>query len=475
MTAVAFIVVGVAGWLLARRGLASLDGPRWAVVGFQVCLGAGIAAGLLGLLYFALLAAGKATRPALATAEGALMAVLGAWNVGQRLRSRQRGDRGLNGTWLLAAALTAAVALSVAGFFEISRRNPEGDWDAWAIWNLRARLLASGEYWAHAWSPLLHRTHPEYPLMLPLFVARGWTYAAAPTTSVPIATALLFQLAAIGLVVSAVALLRGTVAGLLAGIVMVANQSYLLQGPAQYADVPLSLFVLGALASALLRSHVTESRALLVASGLPAGLGCWTKDEGVAFFASLVTALALTERRAGWREAAGRWRWFGTGAAPGLAAWLGFKLMLAPVVTTLAPRSVTEAAARLTDGDRYLVIATAWLQDLANWGSWWAHPILLAVILAAGFGWDRAAFAQREFRAATLAFALLLAAYAAVYLLTPRDLSWQLRTSLPRLCAQVWPAAVLLFMAALRVPAQAARRTTAGERHARGRGRNDLA
>ena len=51
--------------------------------------------------------------------------------------------------------------------------NPQGNWDAWSIWNLRARFLAAGGIVAHrAWSPLLSSTHPEYPLLTSAFVAR---------------------------------------------------------------------------------------------------------------------------------------------------------------------------------------------------------------------------------------------------------------------------------------------------------------
>lgn len=462
MTAVGFAVAVATGWLLSRRWLTAVGGPRWAVLAFQVSLGAGIAAGLLGLLYFALLAAGTATRAALATAEAVLLAAGAILNLRRRPQSGD-GSATPGWSWVLALALAAALALSLAGFFEMSRRNPEGDWDAWAIWNLRARFLASGEFWQHAWSPLLHRTHPEYPLLLPLFVARGWTYAGSFTTSVPVATALLFLLAATGLAISAAALLRGTMAGLVAGLVLVANRSYLIQGPAQYADVPLSFFLLGAVALVLLRSHVHRSRALVVASGLLAGLACWTKDEGVAFLAALAVALALAE------PGAGRWLWFGAGAAPGFVAWLGFKLVLAPVATTLVPRSGAEVAARLTDPDRYFAIATAFLRELAGLGSWWAHPIVLAAVLAAAFGFDGAVLRQHEFRAAAAALALLLAAYVAVYLLTPMDLDWQLRTSLARLCAHVWPAAVLLFVAGLRLPESAAPRKTDDNSNPHGR------
>jgi len=55
---------------------------------------------------------------------------------------------------------------------------PVGKWDAWAIWNMHARFIfRGGEYWRDAFSALLApKHHPDYPLMLPLTVSRGWTY-----------------------------------------------------------------------------------------------------------------------------------------------------------------------------------------------------------------------------------------------------------------------------------------------------------
>lgn len=468
MTAAGFVVAVATGWLVSQRLLPGLRGPAWAAFLFRISLGVGIAAGLLGLLYLALLVMGEATRQILAAAEGVLLAA-----VVLNLRRRRQPGGGPAGApswvWAPAAALAAALALYVAGFVEMSLRNPAGDWDAWAIWNLRARFLVFGDFWHHAWSPLLDRTHPEYPLLLPLFVARGWTYAGVLTPSVPIATALLFQLAVIGLVVSAASLLRGATAGLLTGLVLVANQSYLVQGPSQYADIPLSFFVAGATAVLLVSTAGTPAKAAF-ATGLLAGLACWTKDEGAAFFVALVFAGAIIgPRAAGRREALRRRLWFAAGAAPGFGAWLGFKLMLAPVTTTLLPRSGSDVVERLTDPERYAAIATACLRELAALGSWWAHPLLLAAILAAAFGFDSAVYRRREFRIAAAALALLLTSYVAVYLLTPMDVNWQLTTSLGRLYAHLWPAAVLLYAAALRLPEPLARVDARGVARALGR------
>ena len=57
-------------------------------------------------------------------------------------------------------------------------------------------------------------------------------------------------------------------------------------------------------------------------------------------------------------------------------------------------------------------------------------------------------------RTSVLALGLTLAGYFAVYLITPYDIHWHLRSSLNRLFLQVWPSAIFLFFLAVRTPEQ---------------------
>jgi hypothetical protein len=73
---------------------------------------------------------------------------------------------------LLLVMLLAIATFVMSGFWQT---NPHGNWDAWAIWNLRARFLIHGGNVAQrAWSPALISSHPEYPLLVSGFVARCW-------------------------------------------------------------------------------------------------------------------------------------------------------------------------------------------------------------------------------------------------------------------------------------------------------------
>src|SRR5262249_40595038 len=60
--------------------------------------------------------------------------------------------------------------------------NPYGRWDAWAIWNLHAKFLAApSAAWRGMFDAALGWSQPDYPLLLPSAVARGWTFAGSAT------------------------------------------------------------------------------------------------------------------------------------------------------------------------------------------------------------------------------------------------------------------------------------------------------
>ena len=79
---------------------------------------------------------------------------------------------------LLAIAFVAGLALAVVAAIANYCKSPLGDWDAWTIWNQRARFLLRGsEQWRQAFSPVF--AHTDYPLLLPSSNARLWSYLGA--------------------------------------------------------------------------------------------------------------------------------------------------------------------------------------------------------------------------------------------------------------------------------------------------------
>src|SRR5258708_411506 len=139
------------GWILVR--LLAPRAPLWV----QIPLGAGIGVGIASCSYFCLQWAGLATRSSILGVEGIGVAV------GAVLLFRQwRGARDVEVVkkpvfkWIWVPRLAAALALGIfiSDFTESATANPNGEYDAVTIWNLRARYLAGGaETWRTAISP----------------------------------------------------------------------------------------------------------------------------------------------------------------------------------------------------------------------------------------------------------------------------------------------------------------------------------
>ena len=353
-------------------------------------------------------------------------------------------------TVAVLVAAVAAVALNTIG-------NPHGEWDAWAIWNLRARwLFRGGPAWHSAFTE--DAIHGDYPLLLPAAVARLWAYAGADLPAIPGALGAAYAGALVLLLYGSLATLRGRTIGLLATLCLLGTPIFLRTVAWQYADIPFAFAMLATLALLAARDHDPAcGPSALVWSGVAAGLAAWTKNEGlllVVCIAGVRAALALA-RRTSLRPAV----WFVAGLLPGAATVVAFKAFLAPPTYQFAGREMSQLLAQLGDPSRYGVIASAVrgaaLRD--------AGRLLLAlVIYIALLGRTRDEPARRAAAAAALVTVLVAFGYVGAYLTTPADLVWQLAHSLDRLLLQLWPYALFAFWLCAAGPAELAERAPAG-------------
>ncbi len=340
---------------------------------------------------------------------------------------------------ILAAALSCALVLVVARFLH----RPDGDWDAFAFWNLRARLLhrAGGDATV-VFGSAVSGDHADYPLFLSGLVAAGWALAGEGSTWVTAAVALLFgALAAAGLHAS-VAARRGGVVAAIAVLALVGYRAVLNSTSSRYADVPLSaLLVLasGWLASAYERP--ARARSAIALAGLCASLGAWTKNEGAVHV--IAAGLVLLARPPSGVRRAGALGSYLAGAGPFLAVLVAFKVGLAPTNDLVAGSSSGSAWARLVDPSRYATIALHVLGELGRTA--FGGLLLPATVAAVVLGPRRRA----GDRPVATALGLIALAYAAVYVLTPQPLDWHLTWSLDRLLLHLYPS--LLLAAALRL------------------------
>lgn len=363
----------------------------------------------------------------------------------------------------LLAALYAAILRSIA--------HPSGDgWDAFAIWNLHARFLfRGGAHWRDGFTSLIPWSHPDYPLLVPAAIAHFWAGLGRESQMVPALIGVVFTFSSVALLYSSLNAQRGQVSALLGGLTLLATPFFIEQGTAQYADVPLSFFILATIAQLCHyeRSFGAERPGcLLILAGISCGFAAWTKNEGLLFLLAIVASLLLVfvidRSRSGTLETPSQRRitlecvrkvllplaLFLVGVAPLLVLIAWFKRSVA------VPNELFSSIAfhKLLDAWRYHAILKWYGKDFVRFGDWFLIPgtVLIVALCFAAPG-ERLQAANPGFRACRLAVALTLAGYFLIYLITPYDLYWHLRFSLNRLFLQLWPAAIFLFF--LRNPA----------------------
>ncbi len=462
VNAIAILLAWLIGFLLVEC-LHPVPRKRlvWAVTVFRASLAFGLGVGLTSIVFLLLDVAGAATPVTVFGSDVILLAIFG-WR-GRRVRARgQKAAEIAEGAndatpsfrwaWVLVLAFGAALLILGSREIQLAISLPVGEWDAWALWNLRAKFLAGPVgAWRYAVSPLINNTHPDYPLLLSAFVARAWKTSGEVDAFVPVATSLAFSTALLGLLVSAVALLRGTASAMLAGLVALSTTTLLNWVPAQYADIPLAFYMLSAIALVIFDGAFGGgSRGTLICAGLCASLAAYTKNEGIAFLAVITAvfcAFTLWPRRSasGWVRITSLL----AGIAPGVLLTLWFKFVLAPPVDPL----VTQGASgftRLTDLSRYGLIVNGFFTNMLSLGSGVAHPLILLAILAILVRWQKE---ERYYRASLMGavtLGLVFLSYCGAYLMTPYVLGWQLQSSFDRLILQIWPGALLIFFILLR-------------------------
>jgi hypothetical protein len=339
----------------------------------------------------------------------------------------------------------------------VSLLAPHGDWDAWAIWNNRARFIfRSGRLWRDAFSPLIHWSHPDYPLLLPLTESRCWFYLGRESLAVPAFVAIGFSLSIIAFLVSALGVIKNKTQGYLGGILLLSAPSFLTHGASQYADIPLAFFILAAIVTLYGYDHFpVKDQSWLVLGGLLAGFSAWTKNEGLLFVFIL---LLLRFGKVFSRPLSGR-RWaetvlFLSGLVPPLFLLFLFKTILAPRNDLLSLMTWDLVKSHLNDPGRYLLIGKTFFTTLFFFGD---GPLpLLPFLLIYALWVGRSSSLSGPWPFAPLSLQLL--GYLLVFLLTPQDLRWHLGTSLGRLMLHLWPAFLWVLLAQMKTPEEAWKR-----------------
>lgn len=176
-------------------------------------------------------------------------------------------------------ALTNFVAIYGNG----SIRNIFGGWDARFFWNVKAKFFfREPALWMNMFSPDIHWTHPDYPLLLPGAVAWGWIWTGKEILIWPAIVGFIFLFSISLLILWYLGSQIHPATGFLASAFFMSIGTYSFWGFSQYADIPLCFFMTAAGVFLVLAVRF-ESLPFLILAGWMAGSAGWTKNEGLPF------------------------------------------------------------------------------------------------------------------------------------------------------------------------------------------------
>lgn len=448
-------------------------------IAMGLCLGLGLGLGITSALAFLFLAAGGLLTAGYYIGEialGVFLALPAVYRVYALNKTQGEPAIGsatdLNQMGWLKNLFLILLIFSVGSFLlKTYGDSPHGKWDAWAIWNFRARwLFRGGDQWAYAFSNYVIDSHPDYPLLLPISVFRVWNILGKDIVTAPILMAAFYTFGSVLLVLSAVKMPRGPNQAYLAAIVMLLATKFFKEGSHQYGDIPLAFYILSTIILfSLKQRYPSAAIRLMFLGGLTTSCAFWTKNEGLLFCILIIVvhswnAMFSADRRRSMKEFAG----FVAGMLPVLSALALFKLNFAPPNDMVNFSSFSHFWDNLMDFDRYRIISTAFAEEILLFND--GVFILLAVYLSVS-GLNKVFLKNRLFWAPAALPVLMLVCYFFTYVIFSSNnldhLQWHLKSSLDRLIIHIWPSWVFLFFYFVNGPEKtpAVRNGTYGEVH----------
>ncbi len=336
------------------------------------------------------------------------------------------------------------VNLVVAALFGVwLYMNPHGYEDAWFIWNLDSRFIYLAQDFRILYAPGGPGWHPDYPLLVSLNVVSGWIMLGQDSTRIQIVVAALFTLALPGILYFGLALLKGSKQAVLATIVLLASPLIIQEGASQQADIPIASFILASMTLVALYFKTLDSN-LLFLGGLTTSLTAWTKNEGFLFIVINATLLVVFLITLGRIRSIKK---YALGLAIPLSVILFYKFSIPVTNDLLSQYNIIQ----LLDLNRYRFILSSLVEFIVGLG-WWPTISLAGVLIV------YALLARFEYpeplivKFVGLALLIHLFGYIAIYVLSPHDLVWHLKTSIQRLLLHLFPASMFLFFYSIRAP-----------------------
>ena len=355
---------------------------------------------------------------------------------------------------ILDVSFYVVLISSVITFIYISLRNPYGKWDAMFMWNMRAKSLFNNIEWIDTFSNKLAGV--DYPLLLPSFIARSWQYIGEEAVYIPALVAMFFTFATVGLIYSALSILRNNSQGFLSAIFLMGTPIFIAFGASQGADVPIGFFFLAALVLICLMDILPERRfELIFLSGLMAGMSAWTKNEGLLFVLSVVTARFIVFAfKKQWKQYFQDLLFFALGSIPIFLIIIYFKTAIGGSNDIMSGQGLEFTIAKLTDIFRYFFIAKTFAIKIYHFNHLLLGSVLILAIYLTVLGLKIEKKQIPGLTTSIITVVFMFVGYFFIYVITPQPLKWHLHTSLNRIILQMWPSLLFVFFLLVSTPEQ---------------------
>ncbi|NTV29867.1 MAG: hypothetical protein HGA80_07290, partial [Candidatus Omnitrophica bacterium] len=289
-----YILPPIISWTIGYLTLALLLRKTRPPVTVLLFLGASAGMGISAALVFSsLVVLGQLSAVYVIVLHLLLLVVLAAsaWRVlpaGERLPLRE-------------FKLSDGIGLAVLGLFTVpvvahALLYPQGGWDAWSCWNLKARFIfLGGADWKNMFDPLLWRSNLAYPLLVPALNVWSWCFGREPVWGVTLANSCLITFVTAGTLLFSLKRLTGRLHTLLAPAWLLSILFVVKLASSQYSDLMVGNYLLAAL-TAFIYFELTGGRGWLTVMALMLGALAFTKSEGTLL--ALLTAFAAVLCRA---------------------------------------------------------------------------------------------------------------------------------------------------------------------------------
>ncbi|AEF84535.1 putative membrane protein [Treponema primitia ZAS-2] len=331
---------------------------------------------------------------------------------------------------------------------------PDGGFDSWMMWNLKARALAAsgGDI---SVTLLNGYQNSDYPLLLPYINARAFQSFGAYSTIIPRITMLLFYIAFMGVFISFVALLKGRLVACFVMGIMFSIPYPRKIFISQYADGPIFTLFMALFAVIWLNEIFNKAEPgkeyyhiSFILPGILLGALILMKNEGIllagSFFCVYILFHFIEKRTSIISKVVLQ---MALGSLLFIMLFFSARIYY-PTENAFISTNILEKFQGFIDISRYKTIAVYLFKEIFS-DHWLFIPVLLSFVpFVLGFisCWKKATI--------IMLFPIVISfiGYMAIYLIISDNLQWYLRFTIDRVISHLVPAYLLYLIIITRVP-----------------------